>query len=158
MIGKKDKKFLFEADLNWIEKKKGLLSATNVTGTIHVATPPAFGGEGNNWTPEHLFLGSISSCFMSTFLAFAEKMDLSVSHFACPVIGQVTIQEGKYKFLTIDLYPRIIIADESLRDKAVTALEKTHQYCIISNSVNAEVIYHSEVLILEQPVAVSELL
>ena len=151
MTGEKNEKILFEAELNWIEKKKGLLSATEAAGAIHVATPPAFGGEGRYWTPEHLFLGSISSCFMTTFLAFAEKFGFSISHFACPAIGQIGIQNGKYRFLSIELYPRIIIEDDSFREKAVKAIEKTQHYCIISNAVEVPIVYNSEVF-TEHPV------
>ena len=71
MRGKTDKQFFFEVQLNWLTDKKGLLSAKDASGTLHVATPPAFGGEGKPWTPEHYFLSAVSSCFMTTFLFFA---------------------------------------------------------------------------------------
>jgi len=64
MSGKTTKQFFFEVQLNWLEGKRGILSAKDTPGTIHVATPLEFGGEGKPWTPEHLFLSSISSCFM----------------------------------------------------------------------------------------------
>lgn len=73
MKGKTDKQFLFEVKLNWQEKNRGILSAVDADGTIDVATPPEFGGEGNPWSPEHLFLSAVSSCFMTTYLAFAKK-------------------------------------------------------------------------------------
>jgi len=149
----KNKNLFFEVSLNWIEKKKGLLASSDTEGVLHVGTPPAFGGEGKPWTPEHLFLGSLSSCFMTTFLAFADKADLPILHFACPVIGQIGIKGGKYRFLSIDLYPRIILEQDSLKEKALKVLEKTHEYCIISNSISAPVYYHSEVLTEELPVA-----
>src|SRR4026209_2207837 len=64
MTGKTSKHFAFEVSLNWLADTKGILSARDANGTIHIGTPPAFGGEGKPWTPEHLFLASISSCFM----------------------------------------------------------------------------------------------
>jgi peroxiredoxin-like protein len=149
MSGKTDKRFLFEVKLNWLTNKTGILLSKEATGTIHVATPPQFGGEGKPWTPEHLFLSSVSSCFMTTYLAFADKLNFHISGLDCESIGQVEIVEGKYKFTRIDLYPRICIADESLREKATTAVEKTNKYCLISNSVNAEIFYHSEILVIE---------
>jgi organic hydroperoxide reductase OsmC/OhrA len=112
-----------------------------------VATPVQFGGEGKPWTPEHLFLSSISSCFMTTYLAFAHKLGFQISGLDCDSIGQVEIIEGKYKFTQIDLYPRIQINAEELRDKANSALEKTHKYCLITNSVNATVFYHSVIVV-----------
>jgi peroxiredoxin-like protein len=147
MKGKTDKQFLFEVNLNWQEKSKGILSAIDVDGTIHVATPTEFGGEGKLWSPEHLFLSSISSCFMTTYLAFAKKLQFNISAFECNSIGQIEIVEGKYKFTLINVYPKILVADESLKEKANVALEKTHKYCLISNSINAAIFYHSQIKI-----------
>jgi peroxiredoxin-like protein len=147
MSGKTDKRFLFEVKLNWLANKTGVLRSKETTGTIHVATPIQFGGEGKSWTPEHLFLGSISSCFMTTYLAFAHKLGFQISRLDCESIGQIEIIEGKYKFTQIDLYPRIQIDSEDLRDKANNALEKTNKYCLISNSVNAAVFYHSAIVV-----------
>lgn len=147
MTGKSEKTIPFEVKLNWITKRRGLLSAKDAEGTLHVATPPAFGGEGKPWTPEHYFLASISSCFMGTFFVFAAKMDLPVASFECSIIGQVHFREGRYVFTDIDLYPIITLANESLREKATAVLEKTHKYCIITNSVSTPVFYHSQIKI-----------
>lgn len=146
MKSKNDKQFLFDVQLNWIADTRGMLTAKNALGTLHVATPPEFGGEGKPWTPEHFFLSAISSCFMTTYLSFARKLGFEISNFNCEVIGQVEIVEGKYKFTTIHLYPKVYIRDEGDREKASKAMEKTHTYCLITNSVNADVFYHSEVL------------
>ncbi len=151
MTGKTDKQFLFEVQLDWQAGTRGILSARDAAGTILVATPPEFGGDWNLWSPEHLFLSSISSCFMTTYLAFAKKFHFAVSHFNCNAIGQIEIVDGKYKFTQINVYPTIQIAEEALREKANLAVEKTHKYCLISNSVNAQVFYHSQVLLDPHP-------
>lgn len=151
MTGKTDKRFLFEVQLNWLTGNRGIISAKDAEGTLHVATPPKFGGEGKPWSPEHLFLGSISSCFMTTYLAFTKKLGFDISNLECSAIGQIRIVEGKYKFTNIDLYPKVYIAAESLREKAMRALEKTHKFCLVSNSVNVEIIYHSEILLAILP-------
>jgi organic hydroperoxide reductase OsmC/OhrA len=147
MTGKTGKQFFFEIQLNWLNAKRGILFAKDAEGMLHVATPPKFGGEGRPWTPEHFFLSAISSCFMTTYLAFAKKFGIQISHFDCNIIGEIEMIEGKYKFTQINLYPRIYIPDETLREKAARALEKTHKYCLITNSVSADIIYHSQVLI-----------
>ncbi len=54
-------------------------------------------------------------------------------------------------FTHINLYPKIYIADESLRDKANMALKKTHEYCLITQSIHPVVIYHSDVLLNTAP-------
>ena len=144
---KGDKQFLFQVELNWLEKQKGLLSNSQLGEKIRVATPPLFGGEGNDWSPEHLFLSAVSSCFMTTYLAFAKKIRFEISNFECSTIGQIELVEGRYQFTRINIFPKIFVADETLKLKAKLALEKTQKYCLVSNSVTAAIIYHSEVLV-----------
>ena len=74
-------------------------------------------------------------------------MGFEIANFECNTIGQILLVDGKYKFTKIDLFPKIFITDESVREKANQAVEKTHKYCLITNSVDAAVFYHSEVLI-----------
>jgi peroxiredoxin-like protein len=143
---KKDQQFLFEIRLDWLELKRGILSSTDVRDTLRVAIPKTFGGVGEEWSPEHLFLGAVSSCFMTTFLAMAEKMGIEITHYDCHAIGQIEMMEGKYRFTKVDLYPKVYIANEAFREKLVTALEKAQKYCLISNSINSPVIYHTEIL------------
>jgi peroxiredoxin-like protein len=146
MTNKLDKQFFFEVRLNWLANTRGILSAKDAEGTVHVATAPEFGGSGKPWTPEHLFLSSVSSCFMSTYLAFAKKLKFEISHLSCDAIGQIEIVNGRYKFTHINVYPKVFISGEELREKAETAMEKAHKYCLISNSINADIFYHSEIL------------
>jgi peroxiredoxin-like protein len=146
MTGKTDKQFLFEVQLNWVERTNGVLTAIDANGLIHVGTPPEFGGDEKTWSPEHLFLSAISSCYMTTYLAFAKKMDFTISHFECNTIGQIEIVNGKYKFTNINVYPKIFIAKEELRENAILAMDKTQKYCLVANSLNATIFYHSEVV------------
>ncbi|MEP6676134.1 MAG: OsmC family protein [Ferruginibacter sp.] len=147
MPGKKSKKFLFNVQLNWQEKKRGILYANDVKDSIHVATPKVFNGEGEEWSPEHLLLGAVSSCYMSTLLFNAARSETDFTHFECEVIGQIEAENGKLRFVMIDVYPKIFIADESERERAVEALEQTSNSCLISNSINANILYHPKVTI-----------
>jgi peroxiredoxin-like protein len=147
MTDKNDKRFLFNVSLNWIGDTIGLLTSTSVSEELSVAAPVEFGGTEKLWTPEHFFLNAISSCFMTTFLSLSQKMGFEILDFNCEAVGQIEIVEGRYKFTRIDLYPKVYIVNEELREKAERAMEKTHKYCLITNSVNAEVVYHNQVLI-----------
>ena len=147
LIRKKDKQIFFQVQLNWLSKQRGVLTASDVKGSIHVTTPPAFGGEAGEWSPEHLFLNSVSSCFMATYLVFAKKSGFEISGFECETIGQVELVEGSYRFTTVNVYPKIYIKDDSLRVMAELALEKTQKHCLVSNSISADILYHCEVLV-----------
>jgi organic hydroperoxide reductase OsmC/OhrA len=146
MISKKEKQFLFEVELNWIANNDGVLSARDADGCIYVSTPEAFGGEGKPWSPEHLFLGSISSCFMNTFLFFSRSEKLPVIKFECNIIGRIDYQDGLFRFSGIDVYPKIAIPGEKFHQQAIDLLEKTRQYAIITGSVSTHIFYHFSVL------------
>jgi len=143
---KGDIKMLFEIRLDWLQDDRGILTSNEVKDTIRVALPPAFGGEKDQWSPEHLLLGAVSSCYMTTYLVFTRKLDFAISHFECHTIGTIEMVNGKYEFTTINVYPSIYIADELFREKAITAMQKTQKYCLVSNSLKTNIIYHGQVL------------
>ena len=145
-IKKAPEKIHFATRLDWQEGQQGILTANDVQGTIHIATPQVFGGTGQEWSPEHLFINAVAGCFMTTYLYFAGRLEFNISHFTCLTTGQIELVGGRYEFTAIHLYPKIYIADEAVREKAQTALQKTEAYCLVSNSVKAAVTYHSEVL------------
>ncbi len=148
MSNKTSKQFFFDVQLKWIKESHCVLTARDAIGEIHVAMPPEFGGEEEKpWTPEHLFLSSICSCFLTTYLAFSKKNNFEFVNILCDAIGQIEVVNGKYKFTNINIYPKIFIEDESLKEDANFILEKTNKYCLISNSINATIYYHSEIIV-----------
>ena len=145
MNDKTTKQIVFDTQLSWLSDKKGRLTAPEVDSSLIVATPKEFGGEANDWSPEHLLLGALSSCFMTTYLSFMQKFRFSILQLDCPVEGKVELVEGKYKFTEINVYPRIVIAEQADLEKANLAMEKSHKYCLIGNSLNAAIHYHGQV-------------
>ena len=155
MLQKTEKhQYFFEVQLNHLEGRKGVLTAKDVSGSIEVATPPEFaGGIPDMWSPEHLFLSSLSSCLMTTYLAIAEKRRLTITDFTCSTIGQVQLVEGHLEFTTVNLFPKIFVEKEEDLPIANEVLLKTYKHCIIANSVKAQLVHHGEVLVNKQTVA-----
>ncbi len=153
MILKTDKhQYYFDVQLNWQEGRKGILTANDVKDTIKVATPPEFaGGVPDMWSPEHIFLGSLSSCFMTTYLAIAEKRKLVISQFECNAIGQIALVDGHLEFITINLFPKIFVENADNVAIANEVLLKTYKHCIIANSIKPHLIHHGEVLVYKHP-------
>jgi len=150
-----NKQLSFETSLNWLSGDRGILHAHRVNGPIYVATPEQLGGGGKEWSPEHLLLGAVAGCFMSTFIAFAKKQALEFRHFECRASGQVEIVQGKYKFSAIHIISVTYIHSEVMREKANAVIDKTQAYCLISNSINAAITYDSQVLTASHLVPVS---
>ena len=140
--------YFFEVQLNWQEGRKGILTANDVKDIIKVATAPEFsGGVPDIWSPEHLFLSSLSSCFMTTYLALAEKRGLQISHFECSAIGQIQLLEGHLEFTTVNLFPKIFVEKEEEVSIANEVLIKAYKHSIVANSIKPHLIHHGEVLV-----------
>jgi organic hydroperoxide reductase OsmC/OhrA len=155
MISKtQEPKYDFDVQLAWKGGRKGIVSANAIDGVIEVATPPEFeGGVPGIWSPEHLFLSSLSSCLMTTFFAIAAKRRLAISDFECNCTGHIRLIEGHLEFTVIDLFPKIYVEQEADIPIADAILLKTYKHCIIANSVSSLLVHHGEVLLSKAQVA-----
>jgi len=131
-------KFIFRTTLEWKEDKKGTLHNSQKF-PIEVSTPPEFKGPEGYWSPEELFLCSINSCIMTTFIYFAEKSSLVFLSYGSEIEGEVSFEEGKLMFSSITVRPIIKIKSESDKEKAKQLIEKSEKYCLISSSVRSKI-------------------
>lgn len=107
---------------------------------IEVATPPEFpGGVAGVWSPEHLLTGAVSSCFMTTFLAIAEKSKLEFTSFSCHAEGTLETVDGQLQITEVVLVPSLCLDSTDDQDKALRVLEKTEKVCPITHSLKARV-------------------
>jgi peroxiredoxin-like protein len=107
---------------------------------IEVATPPEFpGGVAGVWSPEHLLTGAVSSCFMTTFLALAEKSKLEFTSFSCHAEGKLDVLNGQLQITEVVLVPSICLDSADDQDKALRILEKTERLCPITHALKAAV-------------------
>lgn len=105
-----------------------------------MGTPPEFGGEPYRWSPEHLFVASVASCFITTLLAVAGASKLEIRSLEVPAFG--TLERGEdrlYSMTHIVLRPVLTLVREHDREKAERLIAKTEQICLISRSVRSKV-------------------
>ena len=130
----------YEVDLVWTSDRKGTISSPVLNSSIEVATPPEFpNGIPGIWSPEHLLVAAVNSCYMTTFLAIAENFKLAFESLDCKAVGLLEQPEGKYLITTVLLKPVLVINDEHNAEKAMRVLEKTEKACLISNSIKANI-------------------
>lgn len=144
----------YNVNINWNHDRQGMMcspelnAVANGAGCIEVATPPEFPkGIPGIWSPEHLFTASVSSCFMTTFLAIAENSKLEFTSFKCDSKGKLEQVEGKFRMTEIILEPHVTIANEADRERAERILQKSEAACLISNSINSKVVMNPEISI-----------
>lgn len=144
---------LYHIDVKWNRERKGIMCSPelnlhngDITSCIEVATPPEFPkGIPGIWSPEHLFTASVSSCFMTTFLAIAENSKLDFISFKCKATGKLEKEDGKFMMTEIILEPTVTLVDEKNREKAERVLQKSEEACLITNSIKSKVIMHARV-------------
>jgi organic hydroperoxide reductase OsmC/OhrA len=108
---------------------------------IQTAPPGDFpAGDDARWSPEHLFLGSLETCTMLSFLAHAEHNGVPVRGYSSQIEGTVMrrAEDGRYAFVLIRHRPRVVVPPGQ-RDAARAIVGKAERDCFISASTNAEI-------------------
>jgi len=145
----------YNVDINWENNRKGILCSPELNKKnsicIEVATPPEFpkGMEGI-WSPEHLFVASLSGCLMTTFLAIAENSTLEFKSFYCHAIGKLEMENGRMLMSEILLKPTVVIRDEAFRSKAARILKKAEDACLIAHSVKSKITMEIDIQVINQ--------
>jgi peroxiredoxin-like protein len=148
-----EKSYSYNVTAHWTMHKTGLVESQSIPRTINFAAPPEFGGEPGLWTPEHLLLASVSTCFVATFCAVAEASRLEFNGVEVAVEGQIEKLEGGFRFTKIVLKPVLSIQDEKDRERASRLLEKAERICLISRSLACTILLEAKIVV-EQPVSV----
>jgi Predicted redox protein, regulator of disulfide bond formation len=138
-------KYFYTTEVEWTGERHGNLRAP-VLPNMEVDAPPEFKGHEGVWTPEHLFVASINSCFMTTFLAIAENSKLDVVSFTANAKGKLEKLEGQGFIMTeVTLRPKLLVRHASDAARAGRILEKAERSCLISNSIKTETKLEPEV-------------
>jgi peroxiredoxin-like protein len=137
----------YNTNIKWDEGRIGTLSSETLD-SFKVATPPEFPkGVPNTWSPEHLYVASINTCLMTTFLAIAENSKLEFITFSSESKGKLEKVDGKYIISEIELIPEIKVESERDKERAERIIAKAEEHCLISNSVKTKIILNPTILI-----------
>jgi len=132
-----ENKYFYTTEVEWTGDRHGDLRAP-VLPQLQVDAPPEFKGHDGVWTPEHLFVASVNSCFMTTFLAIAENSKLDFVSFKANARGKLEKLDGHGFMMTeITLHPKLMISHQRDAERATRILEKAEKHCLISNSIKA---------------------
>ncbi|MFD2145737.1 OsmC family protein [Mucilaginibacter antarcticus] len=140
----------YEVNLQWNHDRKGTLSSSDLPQQIEVVTPPDFyKGIPGFWSPEHLFVASVVSCFMTTFLGIAENSKLECTNLEIQASGVVDKVEGKFQVTEIILKPTATIPSNMSTEKATRVIEMAEKNCLIANSVKTIIHLQSKVVMAQ---------
>ncbi len=134
------KSFAYDLDLAW-DGERGSTMTAGARPALQGAPPEEFPqGDATRWSPEHLYLASITSCTMISFLAHADHHDLEVRGFRAGASGTVTrrAEDGRYAFVEVRIRADVQMAPGQ-GEQARGLTGKAERDCFISASTNADV-------------------
>ena len=135
-------------------KRARATSAESGLPPLALAAPPEFGGPGGDWSPEHLLVGAVASCFVATFTAIAELSSLATRSVEASARGTVERGEDRrYSFTRIVVEPRIVVSSDRDARRAERIAQKAEQACLVTRSLSSEVVLEPVVEVVEEATA-----
>jgi peroxiredoxin-like protein len=122
-------------------------AAVSVEGApeLRSAPPADFGGPGDAWSPEHLLMAAVETCFLFSLQAVARASKVEFVSLQLEGEGTVDRKDGATRFTEIVLRPRITVAAGSDREKVMRVLEKSEKACLVSASLSTPIRLEPEI-------------
>jgi peroxiredoxin-like protein len=139
------KPYFYETEIEW-KGEKDLRITSGKLPAIEAGAPPEFKGREENWSPEHLFVASLNSCYTLTLLAIAEFSKVSLVSLSSTAKGKLEkVQGSSYQVTEIVVKPRVVIASANDLSRMPHIFEKAKENCFVSNSIKSAIKIEPEV-------------
>jgi peroxiredoxin-like protein len=135
----------YEVGLKGRQSGYGELAAAGIP-VLRTAAPPEYDGPGDAWSPEHLLLAAVESCFLFTLRAVARASQLEFASLDLQAVGIVDRRDRVTRFTEIVLRPRLIVGAGTDRERVRHILEKTEKACLVSASLSTPIRLEPEII------------
>lgn len=128
---------------NYRAYERDHIISVNGKPAIPASSDPSFRGDKTRYNPEELLVSSLSSCHMLWYLhlcSAAGVMAIEYTDEAKGVMIETTGGAGYFKEVT--LFPRVVVLDESMIEKANALHHEANKMCFVANSVNFPVLHY----------------
>jgi organic hydroperoxide reductase OsmC/OhrA len=137
--------YFYETEVEWKGEREGNLRGPNLP-VVAVDAPLEFKGHEGKWTPEHLFVASVNTCFMMTFLAITEYSKLPLVSFRSTATGKLEkVQGAGYQLIEVVIKPSLVIASAQDLARTPRILEKAKENCFVTNAIKIAVKLQPEI-------------
>lgn len=107
----------YNVAVEWSQERKGTMTSEGLP-TLEVATPPEFEGHAGIWTPEHLYVAAINSCFMATFLSIASFSKLEFASFQSNATGKLEkVESVGLQITEVAIVSKLVINNKMTKKK-----------------------------------------
>jgi peroxiredoxin-like protein len=122
------------------------VSAQNLPD-IETAPPKNFGGTGDIWSPEDLFVATIADCFLMTFKAVSSLSKLDWISLDVDAEGTLDKVDSKLQFTEVHLNATLKLKEGGNEERAIRLMHKAEQNCLVTNSIKTKVIFIAKVIL-----------
>jgi organic hydroperoxide reductase OsmC/OhrA len=147
------KTIIYHTSVNWKGKHWGHIVLGNGP-EIGFSAPPEAQGHPGVLTPEDAFVAAANTCIMMMTLWAVERFKLDLVSYVCKAEGTKLIKlDRTERFTHLRFWPMIKIhADqklpETVRERALRALQSAQKYSLVANSVKSEIIIEPKIEII----------
>jgi organic hydroperoxide reductase OsmC/OhrA len=107
---------------------------------LDLSSDPLFRGDGSKHNPEDLFVASLSSCHLLSYLAVCAREGVKIVAYEDNATGTMSIRpDGSGKFDEVTLRPVVTIAPDADEKRALELHDLAHKQCFIASSVSIPV-------------------
>ncbi len=144
--------FFYENEVEWKGERTGSVSGAELP-SISVGAPPEFSGQKGRWSPEHLLVASLNSCYMLTLLAIAENSKIPLVSFVSSAKGKLEkVAGGGYRVTEMTIKPKIVVASAKDSERVSRIIEKAKHNCFVSNSIKSAIKLEPQIFHQQTPV------
>ena len=145
--------YVYSTNVEWTGGRSGKLRTEGMP-LIEFSAPPEFSGEPGRWTPEHLLVSAVATCFTATFMAIAELHKLDFVDFQLKALARLEKVPGEgYRFTEITLVPEIRL-EQSAVEIALKVMGKAEKNCFVAKSLRATIQVEPKFVPVDEKVAV----
>lgn len=118
-----------------LSDQRGVVTAEHIPQTIKFNAPPEFNGQPGVWTPEHMLVASLVTCFAATFRGIARASKLPFETLNVEAEGVLEKTDEGLRFVSFTLRPVLVVPQPELVERASRLLEKAERTCLIGRSL-----------------------
>ncbi|MBK5249628.1 MAG: OsmC family protein [Actinomycetales bacterium] len=120
------------------------------------SSDPSFRGDAARYSPEELFVASLSQCHLLWFLHMAARAGVVVVGYEDRATGTMRVESaGAGQFVEVVLHPRATVAGGVSEELVARLHREAHDHCFIARSVNFPVRHAPLATELSTPVTAS---
>jgi organic hydroperoxide reductase OsmC/OhrA len=108
--------------------------------SLPLSSPQVFGGQPGCYTPQELFISSITACYTTTFLSILRRMKQSLDSLVIEGHGVIERDpEGGWRFREVIVKMNIGIPNEESTAQISRGVELAKKYCMVTRAVSCPV-------------------